>query len=89
MHANKIPLNLIYTLSRSYCNTTGIDYEDLVGVATIAFFEAKKTYSIHNGAKFSSWAWMHIDQSLKNYVKSQKKFLFSDLHTIENTMKCG
>lgn len=71
-------LKLIYKIAWSFHHTTGIDVKDLIQEASIAYFEALKTYNPEI-SKLSTYTWRCVSSHLKNYIKRELKQLTADI----------
>jgi len=64
--------NMMYSLALSFHRTTGIDLDELVSEALLAFVESSKTYD-ENKAAFSTHLWRNIKNRLVNLSNKAKK----------------
>lgn len=63
-------INLIRKAAWSFHATTGLEFNELLGEATIAYYEAKATHNPKK-SKLTTWAYRHIQNHLKNFSKRQ------------------
>lgn len=63
-------INLIRRIAWSFNATTGIDFDELLGEATLAYYEAKRTHNPKQ-SKLTTWAYNHIQNRLINFCKIQ------------------
>jgi DNA-directed RNA polymerase specialized sigma24 family protein len=66
-------INLIRKLAWSFHKSTGLDLDDLIQEATVAYFDRLKYYDESKG-KLSTFMWIHIRNQLSTYVKREKEF---------------
>lgn len=66
-------IKLIYKIAWSFHNSTGLEINDLIQEASIAYFKAMKSYDSNKG-KISTHCWTTISNHLKNYLKEEKKW---------------
>lgn len=67
---------MIFKLINTIDKTIGdyqIDEDDLYQEACLALFEAARSYENEREVKFSTYAYAHIHNSLRNYVKNYRK----------------
>jgi len=64
--------NMVYQMALSFHRTTGIDLDELVSEALLAFVESSKTYD-ENKAAFSTHLWRNIKNRLVNLSNKAKK----------------
>lgn len=65
-------LQLIKKIASAYHVSTGLEFDDLMQEATVAYLQALKTYNPEKGA-ISTWAWWCMSNHLKNYIKENRK----------------
>ena len=61
--------NLIRSIAWSFHRTTGIELEELISEATIAYLEALKTYRKSKKTKLSTWAYLIMRNHLIAFYK--------------------
>lgn len=69
-------INLIKKIAWSFHRfhySTGVEWDDLLQEATIAYFEAMKTYDKSKG-KPTTYIWYCLSNRLHNYLKEQEKY---------------
>lgn len=66
--------NLIYNRAWSFHKTTGIELEELIAEATLAYLIAKQNYEKDKGASFITYAYKCINSALIEYQRKLKKF---------------
>lgn len=66
--------NLIYNRAWSFHRTTGIELEELIAEATLAYLIAKQNYDKNKGASFITYAYKCINSALIEYQRKLKKF---------------
>ena len=59
---------IIYKQARSFHNTTGHLFEDLVSEGNVLFMKAIETYDEKKKIKFSSWLWRILTNGLVTYT---------------------
>lgn len=64
-------LNLIKKIANAYYVTTGLEFDDLMQEAALAYLKALKTYDPKKGS-VSNWAWWCMSNHLKNYIKENR-----------------
>jgi DNA-directed RNA polymerase specialized sigma subunit len=67
--------NLVYKIAWGFHQTTGIELDELIQEASLAFCEGLKHYDSSRG-KVTTFMWLWITDYLKNYVKKQNKHHF-------------
>ena len=72
-------INLVKRMASSFHNTTGIDYQELVNEATLAYLEAQQIYTRARNLTLNSFAYGVMRNQLINYCKNQKKVEFIDM----------
>lgn len=65
--------NLIYKIAWSFHNTTGIDIQELISEATLAYLKSFKKYNKNKG-KFSVFIWRCMESALVNFCKQENKY---------------
>ena len=80
-------INLIRKLAWSFNSTTGIDYQELVGEATLAYYEALNDYDNTKGAKSTSWCYLRVKNHLINYCKREKRIKTDSLDGIPDPVQ--
>ncbi len=63
---------MLYKLSHSFHNTTGIELNELLSEATVLYYESKKTFDPEKGMKFTSWAYRIIYNGLCDFCRREK-----------------
>ena len=63
-------IKMIQKIARSFHKTSGLEYEELLGEATVAYFESIETYEPERGA-LSTWAWACMTKHLLYYLQTQ------------------
>ena len=61
---------MIRKVSRNYFITRGVDHEDFVQEASLAFIKAIQRYSPDKGSQFSTFAYQCMDNRLRDIVRS-------------------
>ena len=64
--------NLIHYVANSF-KTTGIPYDELVGVGTVGYTKALNSYNTEKGAKFSTYAVYCIKNEILHFLRKEKK----------------
>lgn len=65
-------LNLIRKIAWSFAKSTGLDAQDLICEASLAYCEAKERYDPNRGASWTTFAWTHMRNHLTTYTKKEK-----------------
>ena len=65
-------MNLIYNRAWSFHRTTGLELQELLSEATLAYLEAERTYS-STSVKFTTYAYTCINNRLTSYCEEWKK----------------
>jgi DNA-directed RNA polymerase specialized sigma subunit len=63
--------NLLKKIASSFASTTNVSFDDLFQEASLAYFEALRTYD-PSKAVLSTHVWHCVSNRLKNYVKEDK-----------------
>ena len=69
-------INLIKKIAwsfHSFHHFVGVEYDDLLQEAAVAYFESLETYDKDKG-QLTTYAWHCITNRLTNYVKEQEKY---------------
>lgn len=67
-------LNLIRKIAHSFHATTGVNYDDLFSEATIAYYNALRSFHKGTTASFSTYAWKAMKNALISFAKKEMKF---------------
>jgi DNA-directed RNA polymerase specialized sigma subunit len=70
-------LNLIRKAAWSFHSTTGIDFEELMGEASLAYCKALKTYNPARG-KLTTHVWQYMRDELINFARKEQKYVKND-----------
>ncbi|MBS3776755.1 MAG: hypothetical protein KGY70_16275 [Bacteroidales bacterium] len=73
MLIRKQHLNLIRKIAWSFHNTTGLDWDDLFGEASLGYCEAVNSYNPGKGAKLTTWIYSCVQKKLINYCKYENR----------------
>lgn len=60
-------------LAKSWHGTTGLEHDELYQTALIALGKAAVHFDYSKGFQFSTWAYKHINNDLKNYCSKAKR----------------
>ena len=71
-------LNLIRSIAWSFHWTTGLDYKELFGEASLAYYEAMQMYNADKGVKPITYAHNVMRYHLINFCKKEKRMTTSD-----------
>jgi len=71
MEKEQVQMNLIRRLAWSFMKT-GLDIDDLIGEASLAYSIALNKFDPDNGAKFTTYAYWVIKNHLINYISRKK-----------------
>ena len=66
-------IKLIRKIAYSFHATTGLEYEELLGEATVAYYEARKMHEPEKGA-LSTWTWTYMHNRLLYYLQTQARW---------------
>lgn len=66
-------MNLIYERAWSFHRTTGIDLNELISEATLAYLEAERNFDERVGIKFTTMAYKAININLIKYARAINK----------------
>jgi len=79
-------LNLIRKIAWSYHHTTGVELDDLIQEASLAYIEAMRKYDPERG-KISTFVWHTINNHLRNYLKKELEWrgLSTELDGVDQT----
>ena len=64
---------LLKRLAWSFHSTTGIEWWELYEAALDAYYNALQSYDQKKGTVYSTWLWRHVNQSLINFTKREKR----------------
>lgn len=67
-------MNLVYHRAWSFHKTTGIDLQDLISEASLAYVEAERTWDEDEAVKFTTYAYGVINAALIKYCKQIHKW---------------
>ena len=89
----KFPENLmlmVYKISWSFYNTTGINIEELIGEAKLTAMEACLRYEKGKAEHLSTWVYKRVTNHLINFTKHEKRYCipdpsFYDFNNIQTT----
>lgn len=82
-------VDLVRKIAWSFHKTTGLNFDDLMHEAVGVYCEAIHNYKPNQGQKFTTFAWMLIQNALVNYAKKQQKI---NTHSSEfelETLECA
>jgi RNA polymerase sigma factor (sigma-70 family) len=68
---------MLRKLAWSFHHSTGVEYDELVGEAAVAYAEAEKDYDPTRGAQFTTWATTKIRNALIDYCKKERRHQFT------------
>lgn len=91
MNKQLTDVSLIRKLAWSFHKSSGIDWKDLFQEASIAAYEAQKSFNPEKGSA-STYLWICIHNHLMNYVSSQSLYhepmeTMEDMSTIQAEME--
>lgn len=67
--------NLIRKIAWSFHQSTGLDWDDLVQEAYIAYIYAKEHYDPNKKISLATFVWIHMTNHLKTYYQKEKDFV--------------
>lgn len=78
----EVQMNLIYERAWSFHRTTGIDFDELVGEAMLAYAEAHNDFIEEYGVKETTYAYSVITNRLVSFCSSMQKIRFDHIEDI-------
>ncbi len=66
-------INLIRKIAWSFHKSTGVDFEELMSEATLAYLEAEQDYNPETNNKKSVFVWIRMRNALINFCKNEQK----------------
>jgi RNA polymerase sigma factor (sigma-70 family) len=79
----KVEMNLIYRIAWNFQKTTGLDIEELIGEAGLAYTKAMRSFNPDKGTKFTTYAYWVISNELKTYIGRKRSEVGFGQHEIE------
>ena len=76
-------IDLIRKIAWSFHHTTGLEFDDLLQEAALAYLHALKTYDPKRG-KITTYMWVCMTSHLKNYLKEEYKHIDPVTDSIED-----
>lgn len=65
-------MNLIRKIAWSYAKTTGLEFDELFGVAAVGYARAQNEYDPEK-TKWSTWAWTTMRRELNSYLVNESR----------------
>lgn len=66
-------MGLVYYIARSFQNSTGLEYDDLVQEGMVGLVKAARTFDESRGILFSTYAGRCIQNEILKYLRQQRK----------------
>ena len=65
---------ILITHAWSYCRNTGVDFDEAMSIANLAFFEARRTFNRDHGTRFQTHLWHYVKGHFMKEHKRMKRY---------------